>query len=117
MLLYLIDIGILLENEDPEFEYYNIVYDHKYGYYDKNQYYKKSKDVAIKEAMEYVKNGPVGAYAVVTLQDGFDDNMKDDDIAELNIESPDYIVSAVIYSIKKDKDEKLLESFIMTDSK
>ena len=54
MLLYLIDIGILLENEDPEFEYYNIVYDHKYGYYDKNQYYKKSKDVAIKEAMEYI---------------------------------------------------------------
>ena len=67
--------------------------------------------------MEYVKNGPVGSYAVVTLQDGFDDNMKDDDIAELNIESPDYTVSAVIYSIKKDKDEKLLESFIMTDSK
>lgn len=37
MQAYLVDLGILLDKTDKEFEYYSCVYDHQYGYYDLNQ--------------------------------------------------------------------------------
>ena len=40
-ILYLTEVGILLERRNPEFERYNKVYDRKHGYYDENQYLKK----------------------------------------------------------------------------
>lgn len=44
MRVYLIDEGILLTENDKEFESYATVYDKKYGYYDEGQYYvKKNK--------------------------------------------------------------------------
>ena len=39
--VYLVDCGVLLKEDDSEFECYSTVYDKKYGYYDcgDGQYY------------------------------------------------------------------------------
>ena len=79
-ILYLTEVGILLERRNPEFERYNKVYDRKHGYYDENQYLKKDKCEAIAEAKKYVENGVPNTYAVITEQTGFPDEMTEQDM-------------------------------------
>ena len=43
MRAYLMDIGILLEKKDAEFESYSVVYDKKYRYFDEDQCYVRTK--------------------------------------------------------------------------
>lgn len=110
MKAYLLDEGILLTEKDAEFEHYNIVYDHKYGYYDEGQCYVATMEDAINQAMQYVKEGVEKTYAVVsntTLDDDIDIN---DD--ELCVEDEEYIVDNIVYSVAK-INGKIVENFIL----
>lgn len=104
---YLIDEGILLTEENKEFELYATVYDKKYGYYDEGQYYVKNRTEAIKEARKYVEDGVENTYAIVsntTLPEDFD---FDEDC----VECEEYILDNVIYSIAK-LNGKIIENFL-----
>ena len=52
MKVYFIEVGVLIKNHEEEFDKYNIVYDHLYGYYDEDQYDRNRKSSA-----------PIGSYA------------------------------------------------------
>lgn len=82
---YLVDIGILLTKKDKELDFYSCVYDHKYGYYDENQYYVSTKEEAIKQVKEYVKNGVENTYGVVSLT-ALDDSITKQDIDNGNVD-------------------------------
>ena len=117
MKLYLVDEGMLLSERDPEFEHYNTVYDQKHGYFDENQYYESTSENAIFAACFYVFQGKPGTYAVVTVQDGFDDSVVEN-ISEISVENADYSVENIIFSICKDESGKILFPFISsTDNK
>lgn len=111
-ILYLTEVGILLERRNPEFERYNKVYDRKHGYYDENQYLKKDKCEAIAEAKKYVENGVPNTYAVITEQTGFPDEMTEQDMESFDADETCYDTDAVIYSVMKDKDGNIRENFI-----
>lgn len=110
-----LDVGILLTKEDEEFYCYNIVYDHKYGYYDENQIAYKKSDLAkaIDYARKYVADGVDMTYAVITDQgqinycEEFDDG---------NIEGFTYPCEDVIFSIAK-INGKIIENFIKEANK
>lgn len=88
MKAYLVDVGVLLTEKDEEFDFYSCVYDHKYGYYDENQYYVSTKEKAKKAIKEYVKNGVEGTYGIVSLT-LLDDNITKQDIDDGNVDVSD----------------------------
>lgn len=87
MKAYLVDVGILLSSKDEEFDFYSCVYDHKYGYYDENQYYVSTQEEAIRQALEYVKQGVDGTYGVVSVTTL--DNVTKEDIDNGNVDVSD----------------------------
>lgn len=103
---YLVDVGILLNSDDEEFEFYSCVYDHKYGYYDADQYYVPTLEQAKKEVKEYVKDSDnsYGIVSITQLSDDFDFE-KCQDIQE------HYLIADIEYSICKINNE-IKENFI-----
>ena len=106
----LLDVGVLLTELDDEFNSYNGVYDHEYGYYDEDQIAYKGEDLieAIKYAREYVANGVDMTYAVITNQGivNYDEPWDDG-----NIEGFTYNHEDVIFSVAKINNE-IKEFFI-----
>ena len=93
MKAYLVDIGILLDSDDKEFDFYACVYDKKWGYYDINQYYVPTLEQAKEEVKKYVKEteNSYGIVSITELEDDFD--FEDcQDIQE------DYLVENIEYS-------------------
>lgn len=82
MKLYLVDLGILLKADNPEFEAYKVVYDKMHSYYDKNQYFVKDKDKAIEDAKKHVNEAGDDAYAVI-CECEYDGTFTDAEIADL----------------------------------
>lgn len=107
MRAYLLDEGILLSENDDEFEDYATVYDKKYGYYDEGQCYIKSETEAIENARAYVEAGVDNTYTIVSktwLPNDFD-------FDEGCVEDETYNVEDVIYSVAKINGE-IIENFL-----
>jgi hypothetical protein len=96
----LLDVGVLLTELDEEFDCYNDVYDHRYGYYDENQTAYKESDLAkaIADARQYVADGVDMTYAVITNQGQINYNGEFD---ENDIEDFTYKAEDVIFSVAK----------------
>lgn len=107
MKVFVVDIGVLLEEDDDDFEYYSLVYDQKYGYYDEGQYYVENYEKAINDVKEYVKTGVDGTYGIV-LKTILDDEI---DLEEVCVEDEEYILENVVFSIAK-INGKIVENFL-----
>lgn len=108
MQLYLVDVGVLLPRNHKEFEFYSTVYDHRYGYYDENQYISKYEGT-LNDIENYVKNGVEGTYGVLTYQGEFpDDTIIDEDFDLFNC---NYSIESVVFSLCK-KNGELVFNFI-----
>jgi hypothetical protein len=110
MTAYLVDVGILLSDDDKEYDNYAIVYDKCHGYYDENQFYTKTKEEAIKYVKDYIKRGVDGinAYGVVSETNIiYDYDFENDDIGEESYHPAD-----VVYSLAKINGE-IKENFVI----
>lgn len=96
MKVYFIEVGVLIKNHEEEFEKYNIVYDHLYGYYDEDQYWSKDINEAKREVVKYVSRGIEGTYGLI----------KEYDIEPFQgwrkMKVPDYDVDNIIFSVRKE---------------
>lgn len=104
---YFVENGVLILKGEPEFEQYNHVYNHEYGFYDEDQYYVKDKDEAVKQAASYVESGVNRTYAIVsqtTLPDDFD-------FEDQTLGNENYDKEGIIYSIAK-MDDKIIKDFL-----
>lgn len=104
---FLVEEGVLLTEEDKEFESYAIVYNKKYGLYDEAQYYVKEKQKAIEDAKAYVEAGVESTYAIVSttaLPDDFD-------FENGYVEGETYLMEDIAFSIAK-IDGKIVENFL-----
>ena len=108
MKAYLVDVGILLKPNEEEFEFYSCVYDHKYGYYDTNQYYVLTLEQAKKDVQEHINQTDNYAYGVISITELSDDFDFEDchDIQE------HYLINDIEYSICKINNE-IKENFII----
>lgn len=120
---YLVDVGVLLTENDEEFESYNMVYDEKFGYYDEHMYYVADEDSAISQVKEYVQKGNPNTYGVVSYAGSLyqwidldDESVSDEEIdsflGDLDVADEDYLVENIVYSVYKDENGKLVENFI-----
>ena len=110
MTAYLVDVGILLSDDDKEYDNYAIVYDKCHGYYDENQFYTKTKEEAIAYVKDYIKGGvdEINAYGVVSETNIIDDyDFENDDIGEESYHPAD-----VVYSLAKINSE-IKENFVL----
>lgn len=109
MTAYLVDVGVLLDDDHEEYDAYAIVYDKAYGYYDENQFYTKTKEEAIEYVKDYIEKGVVGTYGVVSettrLYD-YDFENQDDFGPET------YHPADVVYSLAK-FDGEIKENFVL----
>lgn len=97
--VYLIEVGVLLTKNDPEYDFYSNVYDKKHAFYDENQYYVDSLDQAKHGAKEYVEQGVDDTYAIISSSALPDDI----DVADAITENESYSIKDVVYSLKKRK--------------
>lgn len=108
--VYLLDLGTLLTDSDPEFDSYNMVYDKKHGYYDIGQGYYADLASAVADAKEHVnanKGGDDNVYAVIS--ETF--IPADADVDDTYVEGESYDVADIVYSLAI-IDGKLVEKFV-----
>ena len=109
----LLEVGVLITELDEDFDSYNGVYDHRYGYYDEDQTAYKESDLAkaIKYAREYVTDGVDMTYAVITNQGQINYANKFD---SSDIDGFTYDAEDVIFSVAKIYG-KIIEDFVFTE--
>lgn len=119
MTAYLVDVGILLSDDDKEYDNYAIVYDKCHGYYDENQFYTKTKEEAIEYVKDYIKRGvdEINEYEVISETNVYgvvsetniiyDYDFENDDIGEESYHPAD-----VVYSLAKINGE-IKENFVI----
>ncbi len=93
--VYLLDLGTLLTDSDPEIDSYNMVYDKKYGYYDIGQDYYATLADAVADAVDHVKANRPNNYAVISETS----IPADADIDDTYVEGETYDVADIVYSI------------------
>lgn len=116
MEIYQVEVGVLLDETDEEFESYNGVFDNKWGYYNENLWFCYDLDDAKESALNYAKNGVEKTYAIISKINGFDKNeykiesgnviYKDGEM-DCSEEFTDYSLEAVVHSYCKIKNEIL----------
>ena len=101
MKVYLVEVGVLLNKDDKEFDYYSTAYDEKHGYYDENQFYQIDYGEALQYVQDYVKNGVNNIYGIISeteLDGEFTQKELDNDVC---VEGEFYEVGDVKYSLCK----------------
>lgn len=112
---YLVEVGILLNPTDSEYEMYKNpnVYGGTRAYYDENQYYVLSKEKAVRDASEYVKNGNPNTYGIVSktfIPEGDALEMENGGDAPY-VEDESYGLNGVIYAVYKDENGNISPLF------
>ena len=114
--VYLLDMGVLLQEGNEQFNDYANVYDKKFGYYDELQEYRPLNEAGnvIREAVDYVKNGVPNTYAVVSVTELDPEiiNSVENITDEINVEGEGYDKSDVVFSIYSGKDGELFINFV-----
>lgn len=107
----IVEFGIL-ENAD-ETDNDCLVYDKKYGYYDKDRCYEPVLEDARIAALDYVAIGNDRSYAIVSQSDHTVESFADKNIYDTPVENESRDVKSVIYSVAK-INNKIIENFIDT---
>ena len=100
--LYKVEVGVLLQENNKEFNDYACVYDKKHAYYNENTLFFTNKCKAIAWAKKYVHRGVARTYAVVSA-------LKYDSVAIYGNANP------LMYSfedMKQIEEEGCLENYI-----
>ena len=64
--IYMVEVGVVLEPDNDEYEHYKYIEGFDYSLYDENLLYFTDKDKAIKYAKDYIDDGVIGTYGLVT---------------------------------------------------
>lgn len=114
--VYLLDMGVLIPEGNEQFDDYANVYDKKFGYYDELQEYRYTDEIKhiIHEAVNYVRDGVPGTYAVLSVTEldpeiiNAVENITDD----INVEGESYDKSDVVFSLYSGKNGELYMNFV-----
>lgn len=126
MKLYQVEVGVLLNESDEEYESYNVAYDEKDGYYNENLWFCKTYEEAKESALEYVENGVEKTYAIISNINEVDEqeydineygNIIDKETGyDFDSEFVDYSLESVVKSYKKENG-KIVEDFVKVKGK
>lgn len=110
--VFLCEVGVLLNKSDTEFDNYNNVWNHEYGFYDENATLFLKKEEAKEYAITYVKNGVDNTYAILADEGLCDcDEFNDEDYDISEVISGEHNAEDIIYCIAK-INGKIIENFL-----
>ena len=135
--VYKVEVGVLLDKDDREYECYNNVYDKNWGYYDENVVLFLDYNRAVEYAKSYVNEGVNKTYSIISKLKYDSEkiyNSKSVDtmnyvardinyilgggyVDDINIFKDLYSVDNVIYSLYKylgKENEEIIENFVRT---
>lgn len=109
--VYQIEVGILLEKDDPEYECYNKVWDYKHGYYNEDWGFYKKIEEAKRYITNYVKDGCKNTYGIISKISVSNEayNICEEDTVWVDM---DYNLENVIYNVYKNDKGEITENFI-----
>ena len=96
---YLVEVGVTLKSDDPEFNTYRDSRFKNISLYDEDTYYVDDIETAIEFVKEYVTSGVEGTYGIVSTVNL---NLSVDDLDEAPIEIPNY--KPDVFLVKKNDD-------------
>ena len=96
---YLVEVGVTLKSDDPEFNTYRDSRFKNISLYDEDTYYVDDIETAIEFVKEYVTSGVEGTYGIVSTVNL---NLSVDDLDEAPIEIPNY--KPDVFLVKKNAD-------------
>ncbi len=111
--VYQVEVGVLLSKDDPEYESYSQVWDHKNAYYDEDFIFCKKQDEAKSFIENYINAGVVNTYGILSetyLSEEFYDELDDEN--KEHCYDLDYSVENVIYSAYKNEKNETIENFV-----
>ena len=120
MRVYLLEVGVLLDEDDEEYEFYSQAYDKAHGFYDEGQNYYVSLSKAIRSAKEYVEEGVENTYAIVSeteLDYEFTQDELDEDVC---VENEEYSLASVVFSVVKENGclkEGFLNDYVLEEER
>lgn len=109
--VYFVETGVLLKEDDKEYESYNSVWDKKHSFYDEDQYHQElsNKESMIQYLADYVKNGVPNTYAIVAgSYISADIDLEEGEF----VENETYLTEDVHWSIYKDEDGNIHYDFL-----
>ena len=104
------EVGVLLDKNHSEFDFYSNSWNHEYGFYNENNILYQSETEARKYAKEYVSKGVDNTYAIVSnegecvWEEPFDDG-------DLSITAGYFDASDILYCVAK-INGKIIENFL-----
>ena len=110
MKIYFLETGVLLDEQNAEYEAYSDVYDKKHGFYDECQKYMLRLDEAIREAEMYVQSGVENTYAIISVFEE-DCSFTEDELDDMDLPDNGYSMEDVLFSIVK-KEKRLVRNFL-----
>lgn len=119
--LYQYEVGVLLDEDDDEYEAYSGVWDKKHGYYNEDWGVELDLDSAKKLVKDYVSRGVLNTYGIISEiflsdeeLDDVKDNIEENGYFETSDYDMDYSLDNVIYSVYK-SDNGIVENFVNMD--
>ncbi len=119
--LYQYEVGVLLDEDNDEYEAYSEVWDKKHGYYNEDWGVELDLDSAKKLVKDYVSRGVLNTYGIISEiflsdeeLDDVKDNIEENGYFETSDYDMDYSLDNVIYSVYK-SDNGIVENFVNMD--
>ena len=81
--IYKIEVGVLLDEDNNEYNCYSQVYDKQHAFYDENVAFEIDYNLALKYANDYVNNGVNGTYAIINRLE-YESDVVDDTMYMVN---------------------------------
>ena len=125
---YSLEVGVLLPEDDEEYNSYNDVFDKKHGFYDESHEESLDEQVLVNKATEYINAGVPGTYGIITKIevenfDGIEEKVKEVEENGFIEESVDffngeqYDIENVVWCAYKNEDEELVNDFLELEEK
>lgn len=111
--IYQVEVGILLDKNDIEYDCYSNVWDHKNGYYDENYLFYITEREAKEFIGNYIKKGNVTTYGI--LSELLVDKQSYEEVKDgmgAGFIDMNYDIRNVIYSAYKNKENHIIENFV-----
>jgi len=122
--VYKVEVGVLLDKDNEDYDCYSNVYDKENAYYDENVIFELDYDKSLDYAKQYVENGVNGTYAIISkINCDNIDGSHIEEYIELFGGEELYNTKNVIYSLNKVRNEdypyylgkgngKIIENFV-----
>ena len=121
--VYKVEVGVLLDKDNKDYDCYSNVYDKEHAYYDENVIFELDYSKALDYAKQYVENGVNGTYAIISKINCDNNYSFTEEYIELFGGEELYNTKNVIYSLNKVRNEdhpyylgkgngKIIENFV-----